>query len=132
MKVLVDTTVWIDFFRGTPSPKVTRLEDLIQQREDICCCGFVLTEVLQGIRAEKELIETKRLFEGLIYLPDDRSTFELAATIYRELRRKGCTIRNSIDCLIAAIVVQQGVALLESDRDYRFIDQHYPLNRLVP
>ena len=130
MKVLVDTTVWIDLFRGTPSPKVARLEDLIQKREDICCCGFVLTEVLQGIRAEEELVETKRLFEGLIYLPDSRSTFELAATIYRELRRKGCTVRNSIDCLIAAIVVQQGVALLENDRAYQFIDQHYPLNRL--
>ncbi len=130
MKVLVDTTVWIDFFRGANSEKVASLEEAIQSREDICCCGFVLAEVLQGIRNEKELVSTKRLFEGLVYLEDDRSTFELAATIYRELRRKGTTIRNSIDCLIAATVIQHGAALLENDRDYKFIDQHYPLNLL--
>jgi hypothetical protein len=130
MKVLVDTTVWIDFFRGVESAKVAILGDLIQKRGDICCCGFILTEVLQGIREEKELVATKRLFDGLIYLTDDRTTFELAATIYRKLRRKGCTVRNSIDCLIASVVIQQGVSFLENDRDYVYIDQHYPLNRL--
>ena len=130
MRILVDTTVWIDFFRGVESPKVATLEKAIQARDDLCCCGFVLTEVLQGIRDHKELVTTKRLFERLIYLDDDRSTFELGASIYRELRRKGCTIRNSIDCLIAATVVQHRVAFLENDRDFQFIDQHYPLNRI--
>ena len=86
--------------------------------------------MLQGIREEKAFGATKRLFDGLIYLEDDRSTFELGAGIYRELRRKGATIRSPIDCLIAATVVQHGVNLLENDRDYHFIDQHYPLNRL--
>ncbi|HKB91606.1 MAG TPA: PIN domain-containing protein [Opitutaceae bacterium] len=130
MKLLVDTTVWIDFFRGSESEKVTTLEKCIRNREDICCCGFVLTEVLQGIREENDLVATKRLFEGLIYLDDDRSTFELAATIYRELRRKGSTIRNSIDCLIAAVAIQHGVVFLENDRDYQHIDLRYPLKRL--
>jgi len=130
MRILVDTTVWIDFFHGVQSPKVATLEQAIYARDDICCCGFVLTEVLQGIRDDKELVTTKRLFERLIYLDDDRSTFELGASIYRELRRKGSTIRNSIDCLIAATVVQHGVAFLENDRDYQFIDQHYPLKRI--
>jgi predicted nucleic acid-binding protein len=130
VKLLVDTTVWIDFFRGIESEKVATLEKCIRNREDICCCGFVLTEVLQGIRDDKELAGVKQLFEGLIYLEDDRSTFELAAGIYRDLRRKGRTIRNSIDCLIAAIVIQNKVSFLENDRDYQHIDQHYPLNRL--
>ncbi len=130
MRVLVDTSVWIDFFRGVPSAKVDRLEACITQKEDICCCGFILTEVLQGIRDEKEFVATKRLFDNLVYLADDRSTFELGAGIYRELRRKGATIRSPIDCLIAATVVQHGVNLLENDRDFHFIDQHYPLNRL--
>lgn len=130
MRVLVDTSVWIDFFRGTPSTKADRFEELIRQKEDLCCCGFILTEVLQGIRDEKEFAETKRLFEGLVYLDSNRSTFELGAGIYRELRRKGATIRSSIDCLIAATVLQHGVHLLENDRDFQAIDQHYPLNRL--
>ena len=130
MRVLVDSTVWIDFFNGRETAQTEKLEQCIQNRDDICGCGFVLTEVLQGIRDENEFVAAKRQFEGLIYLADDRTTFELGATIYRELRRKGVTIRNSIDCLIAAVVIQHGVALLENDRDYRFIDRHYPLNRI--
>jgi predicted nucleic acid-binding protein len=130
MKILVDSTVWIDFLNGRGTAKTQKLKQYIQSRDDICCCGFVLAEVLQGIREEKQYNATKRQFENLIYLADDRSTFELGATIYRELRRQGITIRNSIDCLIAAIVVQQGVHFLENDRDYQFIDGHFPLNRI--
>ena len=130
MKVLVDSTVWIDFLRGRETSQSAILEQCLQNRDDLCCCGFVLAEVLQGVRTESEYADTKRQFETLVYLEDDRSTFELGATVYRELSRKGVTIRNSIDCLIAAVVIQHGVHLLENDRDYRFIDQHYPLNRL--
>jgi predicted nucleic acid-binding protein len=130
MRVLVDSTVWIDFLRGRETEQTRKLEQCLHNRDDICSCGFVVAEVLQGIRDEKEYVATKRQLDGLVYLDDDRATFELGATIYRELRRKGVTIRNSIDCLIAAVVVQHSVHLLENDRDYRFIDQHYPLNRL--
>lgn len=130
MKVLVDSTVWIDFFKNRPSPKTVLLEQLILNREDICICGFILTEVLQGIRDEKQYVTTKLQFSQLLYLEEDRSTFELGATLCRELRKRGITIRNSIDCLIAGLVLQQGVYFLESDRDYSFIDQHYPLPRL--
>lgn len=131
MKVLVDTTVWIDFLRDRSTPQKVRLEELIHERQDLCLCGFVLTEVLQGIRHEKQYQATKLQMDQLIYLPEERSTFELGATIYRDLRKQGVTIRNSIDCLIAATVIQHGVCLLDSDRDYFYIDQHFPLNRLV-
>jgi predicted nucleic acid-binding protein len=130
MRLLVDSTVFIDFFRGRETAQTSRLEQCFQNGDDICYCGFVLLEVLQGIRDEKELVTVKHQFENLIYLEDDRSTFELGATIYRELRRKGITIRNSIDCLIAATVIQHGVNFLENDRDYKFIDEHYLLNRI--
>lgn len=130
MKVLVDSTVWIDFFKNRSTPKTVLLEQLILNREDICICGFILTEVLQGIRDEKQYVTTKLQFSQLLYLEEDRSTFELGATLYRELRKRGITLRNSIDCLIAGLVLQQGVYFLESDRDYSFIDQHYPLHRL--
>ncbi|EIP97563.1 putative nucleic acid-binding protein [Opitutaceae bacterium TAV1] len=129
MKTLVDSTVWTDFLRNKTTPQTERLTELILNRDDLCLCGFVLTEVLQGIRDEKQYVAVKQQFSNLLYLSDDASTFELGATIYRNLRRQGITIRNSIDCLIAATVVQHGVGLLENDRDYEFIDQHYPLNR---
>jgi predicted nucleic acid-binding protein len=130
MRLLVDSTVWIDFFGGRKTAHAAKLEWRVQNRDDICCCGFVLAEILQGIRDEKQFVAVKRQFENLIYLDDDRTTFELGATIYRELRRKGITIRNSMDCLISAVVIQQGVNFLENDRDYKFIDRHYPLNRI--
>ena len=130
MRVLVDTTVWIDFFNGHETTQTRKLEHCIQAGDDLCCCGFVLTEVLQGIREEKQFVSIKRHFENLIYLDSDRSAFELGATIYRDLKRAGFTIRNSIDCLIAATVLQHGVHLLENDRDYSFIDRHFPLNRI--
>jgi len=130
MRLLVDSTVWIDFFVGRKTVQVEKLRERILNRDDICCCGFVLTEVLQGIREDKQYAAVKNQFENLVYLDDDRTTFELGAAIYRNLRRQGITIRNSIDCLIAGIVIQQRVNLLENDRDYEFIDQHYPLNRI--
>lgn len=89
MKVLVDSTVWIDFLRGRETTQTLKLEQCLDRRDDLCCCGFVVAEVLQGIRDEREYVATKRQLDGLVYLDDDRSTFELGATIYRELRRKG-------------------------------------------
>ena|ERR1700733_2314897 len=130
MRVLVDSTVCIDFFGGRETIQTARLEECFQDGDEICYCGFVLAEVLQGIRDEKQLVSVKRQFENLAYLEDDRSTFELGATIYRELRRKEITIRNTVDCLISAVVIQHGVNFLENDRDYKFIDQHFPLNRI--
>jgi len=131
MSVLVDSTVWIDFLKNKKTPHTEKLIEIIKRREDLCICGFVLTEVLQGIRDEKQYVATKLQLSNLIYLSDDQSTFELGATIYRNLRKQGITIRNSIDCLIAAIVIQHDVSLLENDRDYRNIDTHYPLNRVI-
>jgi hypothetical protein len=128
--MLVDSSVWIDLLSGRKTAQTQRLKQGIQNDDEICYCGFVLTEVLQGVKDEKEFASVKRQFESSIYLDDDRSTFEFGATIYRELRRKGVTIRNSVDCLIAAVVIQHGVLFLENDRDYKFIDQHYPLNRI--
>ena len=130
MRLLVDSTVWIDLLNGRRTEQTQKLKQSLQNEEEVCYCGFVLTEVLQGVRDEKELFVVKQQFQNLIYLADDRSTFELGATIYRELRRKGTTIRNTMDCLISAVVIQHGVNFLENDRDYKFIDRHYPLNRI--
>jgi predicted nucleic acid-binding protein len=131
VRVLVDSTVWIDFLRGNPSPAVDCLVRLLEEGQDICTCGFVLTEVLQGIRDDKQYLAMKTQFENLLYLDCDRSTFELAARIFRDLRRQGVTIRNSIDCLIAATSMEHSLALLESDRDYTFIADHFPVTLMA-
>ena len=89
MRVLVDSSVFIGFFGGRETVQVARLEECFRNGDEICYCGFILAEVLQGIRDAKQFTATKRQFENLIYLEDNRSTFELGATIYRELTKLG-------------------------------------------
>lgn len=118
---LVDTTVWIDFFRNTGTPQVRELERLIESNEDICTCGVVLTEVLQGIRNDADYRQTVTAFDAFIFLPMAQQTFQKAAELYRALRSKGFTIRNSIDCMIAAVAIEHDMPLLHNDRDYDVI-----------
>lgn len=124
MMVLVDTTAWIDFFGARSSVHVTALEDLIRNREDICICGIILTEVLQGIRDNTEFKKTRDLFNNLLFLPMHYPVFLKAAEIYRDLRRKSITIRKSIDCMIASVAIENNIPLLHHDKDFAAIEKH--------
>ena len=128
MMVLTDTTVWIDFFSAQPLPHVETLENLISKRGNICICGVILTEVLQGIRKDSEYRKTRDLFENLIFLPMHYATFLLSAGIYRTLRRKGIAIRRSLDCMIAAVAVENNISLLHNDRDFDPIEKYCNLH----
>lgn len=127
MMVLVDTTVWIDFFAARSRDHVFALEDLILNREDICVCGIVLTEVLQGIRKDSEYEKTRDLFNRLLFLPMPYPVFLKAAEIYRGLRRKGVTIRKSVDCMIASVAIENDIPLLHNDKDFKAIEKHFEL-----
>ena len=131
MMVLIDTTVWVDFFAGRQLPHVAALERLIKGREDICICSIILTEVLQGIREKNEFRKTKKLFNTMIFLPMPYSVFLGAAEIYRTLRRKGITIRNSIDCMIGSVAIENDIILLHNDRDFIPIERHLGLKVLT-
>ncbi len=124
MIVIVDTTVWIDFFAGKESPHVADLESLARNKDDICICGVILTEVLQGLRKEKEYKKTRERFDSFIFLPMTHATFVKAADIYRFLRRKGITIRKPIDCMIAAVAIENDMRLLHNDRDFDPIEKY--------
>lgn len=130
MLVLVDTTVWIDFFAGKDLAHAATLERLIKNREDICTCGIILTEVLQGIREKGEFRKTRELFSTMIFLPMPYSVFLRAAEIYRALRRRGITIRNSVDCMIASVAIENDILLLHNDRDFSSIEKHFDLKVL--
>ncbi len=122
--VLVDTTIWIDFFAETPSPHVEALEQLIRENADICTCGIILTEVLQGIRKDAEFIKTRDLFQSLIFLPMEYKSFLRSAEIYRFLRKRGLTIRKPVDCMIASVAIENDVSLLHNDRDFHPIEKY--------
>ncbi len=122
--ILVDTTVWVDLFAGKSTPQAELLEQALTGGEDVCTCGVILTEVLQGIGADEEYRRTLARFDALLYLPMDRQTFIGAAELYRRLRRRGITIRKPVDCLIAAVAIHHDVMLLHNDRDFDPIEKH--------
>lgn len=128
--VLVDTTVWIDFFSGRSLTHVRVLEDFLTNREDLCICGIILTEVLQGIRNDSEFEKTKNLFNNMIFLPMGYSTFLRSAEIYRSLRQKGITIRKPVDCMIASVAIENEIPLLDNDKDFDPIENHFGMRRI--
>jgi len=119
--VLVDTTVWIDFFADRNDPHVATLQDLIENEEDLSLCGVILAEVLQGIRSDADFVKTKRYLGDLIFLPMRQATFLRAAELYKSLRKKGITIRKPVDCMIASVAIEYDIQLLHNDRDFDHI-----------
>ena len=122
--VLIDTTVWIDFFAGKQTPQVETLELLICEGQDICICGLVLTEVLQGVREDKQYKKIKGYFENLLFLPMTQTMHILSADMYRSLRKKGITVRKPIDCMIASVAITHKTQLLHNDKDFLPIEKH--------
>lgn len=125
--ILIDTAVWIDFFADRKTQQVKRLVSEIEQSEEICICGIILTEILQGIKKSNEYHQVKTLMDSLIFLEMNKDTFIFAAEIYRTLRSKGITIRKILDCMIAAIAIENKISLLHNDRDFDPIEKYYGL-----
>jgi predicted nucleic acid-binding protein len=122
MKVLVDTSVWVDFFNGHPSSEADALARLIEEEADVLTCGVVVAEVLQGIRRSKSLTMIESQFKDMQWLtPVEPGTYVESADLYRKLRSRGVTIRSTIDCLIAKLASDNDVLLLSKDRDLSLI-----------
>ncbi|MBI2831297.1 MAG: PIN domain nuclease [Chloroflexi bacterium] len=122
--ILVDTSVWIDFLKGENSSERQILHKLIEDEEEISITGIILAEILQGIREDKKFHITRNyLLEFPIYEPNGIVTYIDAARIYRECRKSGKTIRSTIDCIIAAICLENDLFILHKDRDYDIIQE---------
>jgi hypothetical protein len=119
--------VWIDYFRKLDLPHVSLLDSLVVQDEEIAICGVIMTEVLQGIRDEGQFLAVETQLNNLSYLDLTRAHFVTAAQIYRTLRHHGLTIRKPIDCMIAALALEQQAAILRNDRDFEAIATQFPL-----
>ena len=122
MRVLVDTSAWVDFFNGHPSPQADALTRLIREEADVLTCGVVAAEVLQGIRRSKSLEEIEQHFLDMEWLtPREPETYLEAADLYRQLRSQGLTIRSTIDCIITKLAEENDALLLSKDRDIQLI-----------
>ena len=121
--ILVDSSVWVDFFRGVNSRQRQILHNLIENEEDIAITEIILTEVLQGVRDDKYFQSIKEyLSEFPIIKSNGINTYVKSAQIYRDCRRKGKTIRKTIDCIIAEICIENNLILLHKDSDFKHIE----------
>ena len=118
MKVLVDTSAWVDFLNGYPSKERAILASLISSDDEICTCGVIVAEVFQGLKQDKGRRQLEGLFRKLVFLePTSVDLYLRAAAVYRSLRSQGYTVRSTIDCLIAVLAEEGGCYVLARDRD---------------
>jgi predicted nucleic acid-binding protein len=119
MAMMVDTSVWIDFFRGNDTPEVQRLMVYINQNERIFTGDLILAELLQGIRPGRELVAVEAAFQAFLVVGMvGEVNARQSAAFYRQLRSQGITVRKTIDCLIATWCIQNQTPLLHADRDF--------------
>ena len=123
--ILIDTSVWIDFFnKKVLTEQVKILDYLIEDEFNICICPIIYQEILQGIRNDEIYLEIKEYLNSMAILKDDiMKVSNLAIDIYRNSRKSGITIRKSNDCLIASYAIINDIPILHNDRDFEFISQ---------
>ena len=116
--ILVDSSVWIDYFRGTITVQTERLDALLGS-EPLAVGDLVLTEVLQGFNSERDFNQARKLLTALDVVEiGGREIAIQAARHFRTLRLLGVTVRKTIDTLIATFCIEKDYALLYSDRDF--------------
>lgn len=126
--VVIDSSVWIDFFSGATT-KQTELLEIILVRDRAAIGGLILTEVLQGFRLDRDFRTARKLLLDCEFLPMDGLTLSLrSAENYRKLRLEGVTVRKTIDCLIATFCIEHSLPLLHSDRDFDPFEKHLGLH----
>lgn len=123
--MLVDTSAWIEYLRGTGSPVATRLRSAIGEQERVGTTDVVVMELLSGARDRSHLTSLRRLLYRFELLPvGGLATYEQAAELHRTCRRRGETVRKLTDCLIAAVALRDDAAVLHVDRDFDVLARH--------
>jgi predicted nucleic acid-binding protein len=124
--ILIDTSVWIDFFNGIESENTRIFTEYLENDLPIYICPIIIQEILQGIKSDKEYKQVKDYLFALNVLNDDAIESALGAVnIYRKLRQKGITIRKSNDCLIAFYAMKYALKVLHKDRDSDNMVKYY-------
>jgi len=127
--ILVDTSVLIHFFKGTNTENSRKFGIVLQRRMPFGINSLIFQEVLQGAGSEKEYLTLKKYLETqrFYHLKDPIGSFAEAARIYLNCRKKGITIRSTIDCLIAQTALENDLLLLHEDSDFDLMAKVIPL-----
>ena len=130
--ILVDSSVWIDYFRGTATPQAEKLESLLGT-EPIATGDLILTEVLQGFVSDRDFNRAKKLLTALVIVELAGKDIAIqAARNFRALRALGVSVRKTIDTVIATRCIESGLPLLYSDRDFDPFVRHLGLRSALP
>lgn len=125
--ILVDSSVWIDYFNGLDTPQTTALDDTLGKRT-IAIGDLILVEILQGFRSDRDYRTARRLLNELLQF--DLLGCDMAiksAEHFCTLRKKGITIRKTADVIIATFCIEHGLPLLFSDKDFKPFVKHLGL-----
>ena len=128
--ILVDTTVWIDFFCDKERSKYAELlQQLIEDdQNNICICPIIYQEILQGVRDDKKFAEIKSILQKATMINTPiMKVAEYAIDLYRSLRKMGKTIKKPYDCLIASYAILENIYLLHNDYDFTQMENNSDL-----
>jgi len=129
--ILVDSSVWIDYFNGTNTIECQYLDSYLGINE-VVIGDLILTEVLQGFKSDKDFDRAKELLTSLKVLNLSNDSLAIkSAENFRLLRKKGITVRKTMDVLIATFCIENQVTLLHSDKDFIPFANHLGL-RVIP
>jgi predicted nucleic acid-binding protein len=130
--ILVDSSVWIDYFKGNPTWQTDLLDDCLSN-VPIIMGDLILTEVLQGFRSDKDFEKAKSFLSALPFRQMGGYNVAIqSAKNYRKLRKAGITVRKTIDVIIATFCIVEGLTLLHDDRDFDPIASNFPLKTPFP
>ena len=125
--ILVDSSVWIDYFRGRATPQVETLDALLGV-EPVATGDLMLTEVLQGFASDRDFNRARKLLTSLVIVDLAGPSIAVkAAENFRALRRLGISVRKTIDTVIATHCIENRLPLLYSDRDFDPFVEHLGL-----
>ena len=129
--IMVDSSVWIDYFAGKVTAEAEKLDSLLGE-EPIATGDLILVEVLQGFRTDKNFAKARELLMSLNVLNMLNTTIALkSAANFRLLRKKGVTVRKTIDTIIATYCIENKLPLLYSDEDFQPFQQHLRLQNAL-
>lgn len=128
--ILVDSTVWIDYFNGVQTHH-TDLLDTLLGIEPVAINDLIYTEVLQGFRDDRVFHYAQELFDTLFYYSMSGKELALkSAQNYRFLRKKGITVRKTIDVIIGTFCIENNLVLLHDDKDFKPMERYLGLKVL--
>lgn len=129
--IIVDSSVWIDYFTGKDTPGADKLDSLLGE-ELVATGDLMLAEVLQGFRTDRDYRQARKLLLSLTVVNLLNTDIALqSAKNFRTLRKKGITVRKTIDTIIATYCIENKLPLLHSDRDFKPFHRHLNLQNAI-